>query len=1283
MSKDIIANVKELQRRVQQQEVSVLIGSGFSKNVSQMFPSWRELLHDMAKELYGADINDSFKKLQATSTTLSKTDESTFKEKKVNSYIDQVGYLDMVSLYLKRKGHREAITTYIEANIPMLVREKTKTYLIKRSFGDNQKIELKDDMLSLHRLVLQLPWNNIYTTNYDEMLEAANNTTTAKKIMTEISKIRVEIDDCVKKEAKVNQEIKNLKTKRFETQKGPNKELDAGQNFSKDLAQKQNDIKLSYKRGERKQIKNRVDDLESELSNLLKAHSSCLAVVKHSSQLSIKRNRNIIKLHGSLRHPGEQYGFDGDLRKHYVIAKEDYDTYPSKHEAFTQLMRISLLQESYCLIGFSGSDPNFMEWIKWVRDVVERHAIDAKTGSFKIYLIDVSAEEPTPEKKLFFENHRVCRIPLMDIGLVDLLENKVGGKKTETRSGREVLELFLRYLSDGSRFNSSQVTFEIIQHLNYRKIWDSMSIPFNGQVNIKEIAQKSGQVKSLKKYNRLAPLHIGYSIKKNLLRRTEALLLEIQNDDRLTKQILDLIQVAFKDTFLLPGQVWSKDSILNVHSIAKRYPLQWSRLNQICLREAVLDLNKALFNELLKKSSRCKHKDWFIYEKVLFAAFSFDFTSLDALLNDWNPSEHWVLKKAGMLAHFNNDAASDLLSDNNQCPTAELSQEELYRLQLLSYISQNLSITSSKDFREKMRTYKEAGLKNFNENFDWILRGLGKTNEKINQYGHGRYTVSGNGIVFSNDFTDPQKGLQFIQLLIESGLPLSLSRVNWRGHQSWYYVFLKIFEVIPFPTLFYSLQYSDEMFLRRIGQDYSFSDKLESQHEEILLSLLRAYLSSATPYGYKESILCFCSEMFNVVKSELWEDLFGHIWRHSGFQKHVFGEYSSPEEIFASAALPFLKSPELIRCIILDSIRDKNWRLGLELLFHLNKNNHLNEIGSRIQDDEFSNVLNGLILQLQEEERILFKLGNLEKVLTQNQKDIIIDILKTTYFKSSIDRRIWRLLLYFANDDKALINKIRTGIVSSKSLWDAGFTERGLSSGNPFIRLSSLMVSRNHPRGIIWSKKEAEKIYQRLKETLGKIEEWLERRDNHNFMVILQEMELFLVSSENKLRSVEDYESTLSRVGKLYQRDRGFDSLADGLLSPERSTVVWALSDLAYKIEADPDISEHLKSISLLLNKILLQSEPAIEACLEFIAVRIEDKQLEAIFSQSTNLLLLILHKYFDTLPPDSDKPFVHRQLIRIAIQLRRMKECDSIIDRWLERQRTSRFNDVREPNIE
>lgn len=182
----------------------------------------------------------------------------------------------------------------------------------------------------------------------------------------------------------------------------------------------------------------RLDKIEKELVDINKYINQCIDIVDHSSKLSIKRNKNIIKLHGTLRGTEDDFGFDNDPKIQYIIAKEDYETYPIKHEAFTQLMRISLLQESYCLIGFSGVDPNFIEWVKWVRDILEK-GNDKEDKNYKIYLIDFNDIKVEEDVQLFYKNHKIYRIPLFNQNAINFLETETGFNIIDKTNRREVL----------------------------------------------------------------------------------------------------------------------------------------------------------------------------------------------------------------------------------------------------------------------------------------------------------------------------------------------------------------------------------------------------------------------------------------------------------------------------------------------------------------------------------------------------------------------------------------------------------------------------------------------------------------------------------------------------------------------------------------------------------------------------------------------------------------------------------------------------------------------------
>jgi len=81
------------------------------------------------------------------------------------------------------------------------------------------------------------------------------------------------------------------------------------------------------------------------------------SLVYGTQDLPGKLKPRIIKLHGSI-----------PTVKPYVITEEDYRTYPRKHAGFVNTVQQSLMENTLCMLGFSGEDPNFLQWIGWVRD---------------------------------------------------------------------------------------------------------------------------------------------------------------------------------------------------------------------------------------------------------------------------------------------------------------------------------------------------------------------------------------------------------------------------------------------------------------------------------------------------------------------------------------------------------------------------------------------------------------------------------------------------------------------------------------------------------------------------------------------------------------------------------------------------------------------------------------------------------------------------------------------------------------------------------------------------
>ncbi len=131
------------------------------------------------------------------------------------------------------------------------------------------------------------------------------------------------------------------------------------------------------------------------------------SVVVSMDDLTFMEKPRIVKLHGSFP----------SIRP-FVVTEEDYRKYPVESALFVNTVQQSLVENTLCLIGFSGDDPNFLKWIGWVRD-------NLGPKSPKMYLVGVLSLSESQRKLL--ERRNV--IPV-DMGLcVDAPKNHAEGIK--------------------------------------------------------------------------------------------------------------------------------------------------------------------------------------------------------------------------------------------------------------------------------------------------------------------------------------------------------------------------------------------------------------------------------------------------------------------------------------------------------------------------------------------------------------------------------------------------------------------------------------------------------------------------------------------------------------------------------------------------------------------------------------------------------------------------------------------------------------------------------------
>ena len=229
---DVPANLQpyldEISQRLLSGHAAVMVGSGFSRNASPDFPSWDQLGDRLYEILHGKRPDH------------------------------QTHYLDVPTLAHEVEAAlgRPALDRILRDAIP----------------------DLASDPSPLHVRLLELPWADVFTTNYDTLLERARS---------------------------------SVSSRRYE-------------------------------------------------------------IVTKSEDLGDSRKPRIVKLHGS---------FPSD--RPFIVTDEDYRCYPEGFAPFVNTVRQALLENTLCLIGFSGDDPNFMRWIGWIRDKLGRD------NAPKMYLVGV------------------------------------------------------------------------------------------------------------------------------------------------------------------------------------------------------------------------------------------------------------------------------------------------------------------------------------------------------------------------------------------------------------------------------------------------------------------------------------------------------------------------------------------------------------------------------------------------------------------------------------------------------------------------------------------------------------------------------------------------------------------------------------------------------------------------------------------------------------------------------------------------------------------------------
>lgn len=1153
-------------------ETSALIGAGFSKNLYEDFPNWDELLFKMILDIFENDIERLYSDYKHNnSRKKNKKARDEFERDCAKQLSATHGYLNIVSKYIEKHGYRECVDLYIEEHIPYLDLDK-KELIFKA--GKNQPIAINADNTLTHEKFLRLTYfNNIFTTNYDNLLEEV-----AKKIST---------------------------------------------NWS---------------------------------------------VVTSSYKLKLSaKEKYIVKIHGHLSNdstiPNENdFCFDGDHSIRYIISKEDYQNYPLRHEAFMQMMKISLLRESFILFGFSGQDPNFIAWVKWVRDVLikdpGREKDYSKPEYYKIFLFAYDSNEPSEKEKQFYINHRILYIPMLNSDIVNIFNTNTSEKPINAvmdflnETNKEELKLDadntyceipqiigletenLKGVKLDENKPKKSATNSVLTSNYYGELWSKVLDANN--TTIKE--DVFNQILDYKRINRFV----------KLVSRQEQILSQFGDKQNVSEQIAKTILIASIDVDLPLVQHRLHDCIKEALTQEEHIAL----LNQYNQRFEVLNNYKCISS--LGITNVNYESD---YNYLLSLAFSLDFSALKCHLEEWNPSGRWIQNKVMLLNSVNYEIDSrefgrKLLLDYLDSESNPL--ERFYATTLLNIINRTIPN------QYPTAQYENQGLLSLWDLKEYFICELKKEKKRFIPYGW-----NGNTVNFGQDNHKILAPSRVLQFMINSGMGVGAGWMTITDANDWYLVAHALFEIYPYPILWYSLQCNDNKILKRIGQDVAYSEHLRKHIPQMLDKLFKAYFCDDTPEFIKTSILKIIPSLFVSVPINKWAKYFMRIWKEKYIPDIESSHSSLNIKPFIMAGLPYIVQPTYLNRIIYDSLDNisKSSEL-IDAIFHVKRTVSANStIISKI-DKLIENAKSG---------NDIWILCNLTHILSQQQIDKIIDIFiefgnNGTYVSNKIIPAIPYLLKESSKYEtqRSIITDI---IIEHKNMWDNGLSENGhTASPTAFIMVSKI------EQNLEWSNDDLLKLYDKLIVSYKELSEssFFKSDEDDTFFSLdytslLNEMLIFLNNHHSDLEHQSDFAEIKNEISvELYDR-RKYVDIEEGLWSSERDSVVLAINELTNNININ-GIEGYISYIDILLNRIILKNEIALHSCID-VSFYYITKHIDILLTSEIQAkLLIILNKYKGDvcLELNMDKVKVYSYFITIASVLKDRGVNNEIIDYWI-----------------
>lgn len=1180
--------------------MSFIIGAGFSKNISDKYLTWGELLQDIIHEMYAKEMRSGY----------------------MNEWeiIDKYGYLGIASEYIRRKGYHEAIDVYIEQRTPVLIcNDEEGKYDLKLG-----KELLKDVDVSLHRTLLSMKVKNIYTFNYDNALDVYRDLTytseRAREIKQSDSNLK-QIDELLAKIASLRSDLEASNDHSSDDYKITDLREDWNAQYEQMLSNSVTQRVYDFHDCKGKTKKEILDEVYNATSlyrqQILESviqwnthKQDAYFVVKKSGDITIgDARRNIFKLHGSLRtldimDEHIDYGFDYDNHTQYIIAQEDYDSYNQKHEAFVDLMRISLLKDAYCIIGFSCDDPNFLLWINWVKDIVDREAAANKEENFwNKYFINVDNEELDPDKKLLLHNHY--------IRVVDLY------KVYPTASDRK--ERLLAFFDDINKMQTAKsITNDFWEHFDFNS---NNSLQEKNTVVYDK--KKIDKVWNLTKDNPFSFLSKPFEYYRfYFLERIRNVIKARLMDESICKSFL---MAANQDNLPL-DVVLDDDEVAYISDFV-------SSVADISLRDnykQLTDEGKLLDNEW--EADESDNTAQSVLNQITQSLFNFDFEKCYKLIKHWTPQSQYYqtirfMIQASLRRKVKVEELENILTVHE---SHKYNNDQEYMVALELPLGLHEYFWGDKNFNAKSEAIqskieeivsKNKDVMRLSDYFTRLQKELRKE-EKVKPLGR-----SGRTMTFGSSDSVALGATRILQVLVKMGFVTRNMFVRWVSNESLFLIVERIYALYPYPCLYFASQCTNKDFSKRVAQLYCFSssEKIQNVLPDILVKILKACHSENLSEERKNVLYIYATSFIKRVHPRYWKKEFKTLYRKQNLGNRNEREFYETKYSFAQQAVVYMNDASFSHEII-DSILDK----GADITH----NDNVLLIAATKNIKELSKEQIRKVYFLMDNTKNVpqvFVLFNMRSFLPSRK---FYDWLEHVDNKMLKSPSLILAVSQVARKCKRFENLALSLLEESDYLWSTGINEQ---DGHIVVSGTLSIDVDTFDRDIRIIGDAEIKAFNLIKTELALLEKAQRSRFYEDcfqdWSTEVYSMKLFLVRHYNTFEDSKEVDELIKKCEHLYFRISGQNSLQEKLIHQESYKVEEGITELMKGVRTY-SINHFLLEYEIIANLIMQHCTEALDMCIRHFSWALTYKKYQKFFVshnfQTTVLLILRVYKpYF------------------------------------------------------